>query len=106
MPAGTELHRAIQRGLKASCAAVFFITPAFKDTGFLRKEIDYAVDEQRRRPEDFRIISLVMGVSNDSVPELLQSFVWKEAKNEIEAMVEILRALPIRVGPRAWIRDV
>jgi hypothetical protein len=106
MPAGTSVHRGIQQGLRDSAAAVFFITSKFSDEGFLRKEIDYAVDEQRKRPEEFRIISLVMGTSAAAVPSLLSPFVWKEPQTELESFVEIIRAIPLRPGPGTWIKVV
>lgn len=45
--AGVELHRALQKGMKDSCAAVFFITPAYQDEKFLRAEINYAIARVR-----------------------------------------------------------
>ena len=63
MPAGTKLHRGLQRGMQESCSAVFFITPDFIDEGFLAKEIDYAVQEEMSRPDTFKIIALVLPTS-------------------------------------------
>jgi TIR domain-containing protein len=37
MAAGTPLQRGLLEGMKASMAAVFFITDAFKDEGYLRR---------------------------------------------------------------------
>ncbi|MDP3545111.1 MAG: toll/interleukin-1 receptor domain-containing protein [Phreatobacter sp.] len=100
MPAGTSLERGILRGMQESCAAIFFLTPRFSDENFLASEIEYARAEQRARPRDFVIISLVFGESGrqPAVPGLLRPFVWKEPKSELEALREIVRALPLRVG--------
>ena len=48
MPAGTTLERGLLKGMQDSCGVVFFITPSFKDEGFLETEVDYAVQEKRK----------------------------------------------------------
>jgi hypothetical protein len=106
MPAGTSLHRGLLQGLRESCAAVFFLTPNFKDESFLRKEIDYAVEEERQRSGKFKIISLLLNDRTEDVPALLQPFVWKKPKSELEAFIEIIRALPVRPGPAIWRQHV
>jgi len=106
MPAGTPLHRGLSQGLKESCAAVFFLTPNFKDEGFLKKEIDYAVEAERQSAGRFRVISLILNERTDEVPELLRPFVWKKTNSELEAFVELIRALPIRPGPAIWRQEV
>jgi hypothetical protein len=58
MTAGAEVHREIQKGMKGSCAAVFFITPDFKDERHLRNEINYAITEKTERGDAFSIITL------------------------------------------------
>lgn len=105
MVAGVELERGLLQGFKDSCAAIFFITPSFHDVAFLASEINYAIAEKREKKDRFSIITLVFsdttGVKG-SVPELLKQYVWKEPKNDLEALNEIIRALPIMVGTVAW----
>ena len=104
MPAGTILNRGILSGFKESCAAIFFITPSFSDEKYLATEIDYAIEEKNKKEEKFAIITLVFSNnwSNNNVPELLRRFVWKQPQSEIEAIQEIISALPIKVGPVHW----
>lgn len=104
MPAGTSLDRAILDGIKNSCAAVFFITPNFEDSRFLSQEIDYAISEHRERPEKFSIIPiLMMDEKGDClVPELLKRFVAKRVASATDALIEIIRGLPIKPGPPVW----
>jgi hypothetical protein len=100
MPAGTTLDRAILDGIKGSCAAVFFITPNFEDNRFLSQEIDYAIQVQRERPDTFAIIPILIDNAADSdVPDLLRRFVIKRAITEIDILLHIFQALPIRLGP-------
>ena len=104
MSAGTELERGILQGFKDSCAAIFFITPSFKDENYLATEVDYAIAEKRNKAERFSIITLVFeedGIKG-TVPSLLHRYVWKEPKNDLEALREILRALPVQVGDIYW----
>ena len=105
MSAGTELHRGILQGFKDSCAAVFFITPNFKDEAYLRTEVNYAVQQKNEKSDRFAIITLVFHDEQGNkgvVPELLETYVWKEPSSDLEAFTEILRALPITVGPPSW----
>ncbi len=104
MTAGTELERGILRGFTESCAAVFFITANFKDEGYLASEVDYAIAEKRKKNEHFAIITIVFNYNGDkgSVPELLKRYVWKEPKNELDALREIIRALPVTLGHVYW----
>lgn len=101
MHAGTELERGILKGFKDSCAAVFLITPHFKDEGYIASEINYAIAEKRTKGERFAIITIVLGTGG-VVPDLLRTYVWKEPKGELEALREILRALPVRAGAIYW----
>jgi TIR domain len=104
MTAGAHLDRSILQGMEDSCAAVFFITPQFSDESFLAAEINYAIQQQRKRPAQFSIVTIVIaegGVKPD-VPGLLKSFVWKEPASLVDAFREIVRALPIKVGPVTW----
>jgi hypothetical protein len=105
MPAGTELERGISQGFKDSCAVVFFVTPDFKDENFLATEVNYAIREKRTKDDQFQIITLCLhGKDGDKgqVPELLQPYVWKTPHTDLEALQEILKALPIRVGGTQW----
>jgi hypothetical protein len=105
MVAGVELERGLLQGFKDSCAAIFFITPSFKDVDYLSSEINYAIAEKREKRERFSIITLVFSDSDNAkgvVPELLKQFVWKEPKTDLEALHEILRALPVQVGSITW----
>lgn len=105
MTAGIELERGLLNGFKESCAAVFFVTPAFEDDNYLATEVNYAIAEKRVKKESFAIIAIRFedGSGGEaSIPELLRPYVWKEPKTDLEALREILRALPIQVGPVDW----
>lgn len=97
LKAGAELEREIQEGMQESCAVVFFLTRSFKDDGYLRAEINYAIEEKRKR-NAFSIITLRFGGKNQKplpvVPKLLQSYVWKTPTTQLEALREIIQALP------------
>ena len=98
MPAGTTVARGMLQGMKDSCAVVFFITPAFKDEGFLETEINYAVAEKLKKGEHFSIIILLLADEEGNrgeVPELLRSYVWKSPDTPLDALREVVRALPI-----------
>jgi hypothetical protein len=96
MTAGAQLHREIQKGMKESCSAVFFITPDFKDEKHLGNEINYAIAEKTQRGDAFSIITLVFEVGGKTgrVPELLEPYVWKTPKTPLQGLREIIRALP------------
>lgn len=101
MPAGTALHRGILQGFKDSCAAIFFITPNYKDEGFLETEVNYAITEKMSKGDKFSIITLVFSDDNGNigeVPELLKTYVWKQPANDLEAIQEIVKALPVKLG--------
>ncbi len=100
MPAGTKLHRGIRDGFKESCAVVFFITPNFKDVGALESEIDYAIEEKTAKGNMFSIITLLFSENGSfgEVPDLLRSYVWKQPANDLVALEEIIKALPIKLG--------
>ena len=98
MPAGTTLERGLLRGMQSSCAVVFFITPYFKDEGYLESEINYAIQEKREKQEQFAIIALQFADEDGvkaPIPELLKPYVWKTPKTPLEALREIVRALPL-----------
>ncbi|MEZ6098130.1 MAG: toll/interleukin-1 receptor domain-containing protein [Pirellulaceae bacterium] len=105
MPAGTYLERGLLKGMKDSCGVVFFITPSFEDEGYLETEITYAIQEKREKGDKFAIIALQF-VGNDGsvgvIPDLLKQFVWKKPKTTLEALREIIRALPVATGAVDW----
>jgi hypothetical protein len=105
MTAGTNLERGILKGFQDSCAAVFFITPNFIDESYLATEVDYAIQQKRDKGDKFAIITLVFGdgTAKGKVPDLLRRYVWKEPKSDLEALQEIIKALPIEVGSVRWL---
>jgi len=42
------------------------------------------------------------GDQKGTVPELLHRYVWKQPANNLEALREILKALPIQSGDVYW----
>jgi hypothetical protein len=100
MPAGVQPDRAILQGFKDSCAAVFFVTPDFKDEKWLATEIEYARTQKREKGDEFAIntLCLTKGSDEGAVPELLKSYIYKKPLHELDAMFEIVRALPIVLG--------
>lgn len=106
MTAGDSLHREILSGMKASCAAVFFITPNFKDESHLQNEIDYAIAEKTSRGDNFKIITLCLKDELGQfgkVPQLLEQYLYRSPEFELEILDEVLKALPIAVGqPVTW----
>lgn len=104
MVAGEELERALLDGFDQSCAAIFFVTPRFNDEHFLATEVNYAISEKRKKGNRFSIITIVLSdeTGKGTVPPLLKQYVWKEPEDNIEALVEILRALPIKLGEASW----
>lgn len=105
MAAGANLERSLLQGFKDSCAVVFFITPNYVDDGFLATEVDYAIKEKRAKGDKFAIIILdfpdAKGKSGD-VPELLRQYVWKKPQSPLEALRELLKALPLGLGTPDW----
>jgi len=105
MFAGVTLDRALYKGMQESCAAVFFITPEYKDENYLATEIDYAIEEKRNKGDRFSIITLVFKGSDGkkgSVPGLLRRFAWKEPVNNLIALQEIIKALPVQPTSITW----
>ena len=100
MPAGTPLERGLLKGMQESCAVIFFVTADFKDEGFLKTEVDYAVTEKRKKGDRFAIITLILDDSREEsdiesvVPPLLRPYVWKQPKSQFQALEQILQALP------------
>ncbi len=105
MPWGTNLERGILQGFKESCAAIFFITPEFKDENFLATEIEYAIREKREKGDRFAIIAIAFrddGGKTGEVPALLSQYVYGEPKSQLEALNGIVKAIPIQLGPVSW----
>ncbi len=104
MTAGTPLQRGILQGMVDSCATVFFVTRNYVDDSFLATEIDYAIEEKRKKGDQFAIITLVLEHEKQkgAVPELLWRYVWKEPATDLEGLGEIIKALPVTVGPVRW----
>lgn len=100
MHAGVELERGIKQGFNESCAAIFFVTPNFVDEDYLGTEVNYAISEKRKKKNQFSIITLILEADGNkgSVPELLEPYVWKEPKNDLESLREIVKALPLQLG--------
>lgn len=99
--AGMPLEDSLVQGFKTSCAAVFFITPSFKESSWLESEIRYAMAEYRERGNDFAIIPLVFRDPDGSegvVPELLRQFVYKQPGTQLAALKELIHALPLIPG--------
>lgn len=105
MHAGQVLHRAIQEGLRSSCGAVFFVTEHFRDERWLRHEIDLAIQQNVERGERFRIITLCFG-DDRLVPEPLRNYLFAKVEHDIDGLYEIVRALPLELGPPRWKQNV
>ena len=107
MEAGVNLERSILKGLNNSCAVVFFVTPEFVDEQYLATEIDYSIAEKRKKGDYFSIITLLLpGTDGEKgkVPDLLKPYVYKEPSNELEALRELIRALPLNITIPNWKR--
>ena len=105
MPAGAPVERAILQGMQDSCGVVFFVTPSFKDEGFLETEVDYAIQEKRKKGDKFAIVPLQFVDADGNtgeIPELLEGYVWKKPKTRLEALREIVRALPVAPAGVDW----
>jgi len=109
MPAGTTLERGLLKGMQDSCGVVFFITPSFKDEGYLETEVNYAIQEKRTKGDKFAIVALQfvgVGGALGAIPELLKTYVWKKPKTPLEALREIVRALPVVPGMVDWRTEI
>lgn len=96
--AGKELERGLLQGFKESCAAIFFITSNFVDESFLATEINYAIGEKRLKGDRFSIITIVLPNSKEfEIPELLKVYVWKQPTTDLEAIREIIKAVPLKL---------
>jgi len=105
LSAGDNLERTLSQGFRESCAAVFFITENFQDENFLATEIDYAIREKRAKDKRFALITLRFD-KNSKIPELLEIYVWKDVQDDLDGLYEILKALPIELGPVRWKKEV
>lgn len=92
LSAGTHLERSLSDAFKGAKAAVFIVTRSYQDRGYLATEVDYAIREKRAR-DNFLIITIRIGDHEAEIPELLQSYVWKDVPDGLRALIEILRAL-------------
>jgi hypothetical protein len=101
MPAGANLEREVLKGFEESCAAVFFITASFKDEKYLAAEVDYAVMQKRRKDKKFAIVTLRY-TNAAAVPGLLTPYIYKDVSNDLEGFDELIKALPIELGPVRW----
>jgi len=105
MPAGSNLERKLLEGFKQSCAAVFFITDNFKDEQYLATEVDYAIREKRSKGNKFAIIALRYSPTA-IVPDLFASYIYKQVDNDLLGLNELLKALPVELGPVRWKAEV
>lgn len=105
MVAGSNLERELLQGFKESCAVIFFITEHFKDERYLATEIDYAVQQKRKKGRKFSIITLTYPDSSE-VPELLATYIHRPVSNDLDGFLEVIKALPIELGPPRWKKDV
>lgn len=64
----------------------------------------YQADLKGKKGVIFSLVTLVFEVDGKKgkVPELLQPYVWKEPKNSLEALHEIIKSLPVSVGQINW----
>jgi len=105
MPAGTNLERGILDGFEKSCAAIFFVTENFKDENYLATEVDYAIVQKRKKGKKFSIITLRYHASS-AIPGLLNTYIYKDVQNDLDGLTEVLRSLPIELGPVRWKQEV
>ncbi|MEF7660153.1 toll/interleukin-1 receptor domain-containing protein [Bacillus thuringiensis] len=102
---GDALERGLLKGMKESCACVFFITPEFKDEHYLADEINYAKREKKEKREKFNIITLQFTNEEGEqgvVPDILTFEVYTSPNSELDAFNDIIRSLPIQVGHVKW----
>ncbi|WP_309892527.1 toll/interleukin-1 receptor domain-containing protein [Archangium sp.] len=100
MKAGDILYREITSGFERSCAVVFFVTKDFRDDPWLKHEVEQAMARAVVRGARFAIITLVF--DGAEIPLPLQNHLCIKVENPVQAMRQILRALPIVLGPPLW----
>ncbi|OOF66257.1 toll/interleukin-1 receptor domain-containing protein [Rodentibacter sp. Ppn85] len=96
LTAGAHLEKSLFNGMKNSCAAVFFLTENYRDTNYLESEITYAIKRKREDPK-FALIALKLS-PNATVPDLLTPYVYKEPTSDLEALSQIIKAIPAKIG--------
>jgi hypothetical protein len=104
MVVGATLHRELAAGMDSSCAAVFFVTPEFEDQRWLKQEVDLAVNRKIERAAKFAIITLLFG--DAEVPRPLKEYAYSKVEHDLDGLREIIRALPIELGPARWRKRV
>ncbi len=63
------------------------------------------MEQKRKKGNKFAIVSLQFADKDGktgAIPELLKQFVWKTPKTQLQALREILRALPIECAAPDW----
>jgi TIR domain len=105
LAAGANLERELFKGFEESCAAVFFITENFKDEAYLATEVDYAIMQKRKKNKKFAIITLRYSDAVQ-IPDLLTPYVYRNVENDLEGFYELLKALPLELGPMRWKAEV
>lgn len=90
---GTALVKSLQEGMASSCAAVFFVTQAFKDEGYLRAEINYALNQNEIWGNGFTIITLIFD-KNVKIPDPLKAYLYKYPTTHLEGLRIIINAIP------------
>ncbi|MDQ3636093.1 MAG: toll/interleukin-1 receptor domain-containing protein [Acidobacteriota bacterium] len=105
MAAGANLERELIRGFDESCAVVFFMTEHFTDENYLATEIEYAIEQKRKKGKKFAIITLRYPGANE-VPRLLTRYIYKDIDNDLDGFREIIRGLPIELGLAVWKKEV
>lgn len=71
----------------------------------MQAEIDLAVQQKREKEDRFSIITLVFsdaGGDVTEIPDLLKPYAWKSPSTPLEALREIVRALPVAPGTGDW----
>ena len=64
-------------------------------------EVDYAIGQKREKGDRFAIIALRFEGAV-AVPDLLKPYIYGEVGNDLDAFRELVRALPIELGPERW----
>jgi len=87
LSAGDKLHRGILQGFKDSCGAIFFITENYTDEQYLATEVDYAIDEQYKKKDNFKIITLVLSEHTDiKFPNCCNNLSTKALKHNLKRL--------------------
>lgn len=88
------------QGFTESCAAIFFITDDFSTSPEFKKEIEYAVEEKRKKNSSFSILTLILNDENKKcrIPMPLKHYLLKETNNITESILEIIKAIPVQIS--------